>query len=97
MNNQKLKYITIGVIVFYVCLLLAWHLYDPSGSFTESLPGADHRPAGHIRKADDVLIGEFFMEDADMQAHFSFLGQTPQKRETRKTRKRSCFTATSFQ
>lgn len=77
MNNQKLKYITIGVIVFYVCLLLAWHLYDPSGSFTESLPGADHRPAGHIRKADDVLIGEFFMEDADMQVSSQLKGEWP--------------------
>lgn len=25
MNNKKIKYITIGVIVFYVGLLIAWH------------------------------------------------------------------------
>ena len=63
MNDKKITWITIGVIAVYLCLLIAWHLYDPSASFTESQPGADHRPAGHVRKADDVVIGEFFMND----------------------------------
>ena len=67
MNNKKLTLLTIGVIVFYLCLIIAWHLYDPSAHFTESQPGADHRPAGHVRKADDVLIGEFFMQDNGQQ------------------------------
>jgi outer membrane protein assembly factor BamB len=67
MNNKKLTLLTIGVIVFYLCLIIAWHLYDPSAHFTESQPGADHRPAGHVRKADDVLIGEFFMQDNRQQ------------------------------
>lgn len=77
MNNKKIKYITIGDIVFYVCLLIAWHFYDPSGSFRESLPGADHRPAGHIRKADDVLIGEFFMQDEGLKVSSSLKGEWP--------------------
>lgn len=77
MNNKKIKYITIGVIVFYVCLLIAWHFYDPSGGFRESLPGADHRPAGHIRKADDVLIGEFFMQDEGLKVSSSLKGEWP--------------------
>lgn len=75
MNNKKITIITIGVIVFYLCLLMAWHLYDPSGNFTELQPGADHRPAGHIRKADDVLIGEFFMQDASTQVSSKLKGE----------------------
>ncbi len=77
MNNKKITIITIGVIVFYLCLLMAWHLYDPSGNFTELQPGADHRPAGHIRKADDVLIGEFFMQDASTQVSSKLKGEWP--------------------
>lgn len=64
MNDKKITWITIGFIAFYLCLLIAWHLYDPSIHFTEAQPGADHRPAGHVRKTDDVLIGEFFMQDS---------------------------------
>ena len=75
MNNKKITIITIGVIVFYLCLLMAWHLYEPSGNFTELQPGADHRPAGHIRKADDVLIGEFFMQDASTQVSSKLKGE----------------------
>lgn len=63
MNRNKLTYITVTLIVFYLLVLTAWHLYDPTTSFTQSLPGADHRPEGHARKADDVLIGEFFMKE----------------------------------
>ena len=77
MNNKKITIITIGVIVFYLCLLMAWHLYEPSGNFTELQPGADHRPAGHIRKADDVLIGEFFMQDASTQVSSKLKGEWP--------------------
>ena len=65
MNDKKITWITIGIVAFYLCLLIAWQLYDPGSSFTEAQPGADHRPAGHVRKADDVLIGEFFMQDED--------------------------------
>ena len=63
MNDKKIIWITAGMVAFYLCLLVGWHLYDPSSQFRESQPGADHRPAGHARKADDVLIGEFFLED----------------------------------
>lgn len=77
MNKKKLTYITIGVIVFYTCLLIGWHLYDPSTSFTELQPGADHRPAGHIRKADDVLIGEFFMKETSNQPSSQLTGEWP--------------------
>ena len=64
MSDKKITSITIGVVAVYLCLLIGWHLYDPSASFTESQPGADHRPAGHVRNVDDVIIGEFFMKDS---------------------------------
>ena len=64
MNDKRITWITVGVAAFWLCLLIAWHFYDPSDSFTEAQPGADNRPAGQTRKADDVLIGEFFMADS---------------------------------
>lgn len=77
MNDKKITWITIGTIAIYLCLLIAWHLYDPSTSFREFQPGADHRPVGHVRKADDVLIGEFFMQDSSMQSSPSLKGEWP--------------------
>lgn len=62
-NDKKITWITVGFIAFYLCLLIGWHCYDPSSSFTASLPGADHRPAGTVRKANEVVIGEFFMQE----------------------------------
>ena len=64
MNNKRITWITIGVAALYFALLIGWHFYDPSSGFTEAVPGADNRPAGNARKADDVLIGEFFMKDS---------------------------------
>lgn len=77
MNDKKITWITIGVIALYLGLLVAWHLYDPSSSFTESQPGADHRPEGQVRKADDVLIGEFFMQEEDAVPQSELKGEWP--------------------
>jgi len=77
MNDKKITWITLGLIAFYLCLLIGWHFYDPSSSFTESQPGADHRPAGHIRKTDDVLIGEFFMQEEDTPPRTDLKGEWP--------------------
>lgn len=77
MNDKKIKWITIGVIALYLCLLVGWHMYDPSARFTEAQPGADHRPAGHARKTDDVLIGEFFMKEAVKQTSLDLKGEWP--------------------
>lgn len=77
MNDKKITWITIGVIAIYLGLLIAWHFYDPSASFTESQPGADHRPAGQVRKADDVLIGEFFMQEEDIAPSAELTGEWP--------------------
>ena len=77
MSDKKITWITIGLTAFYLCLLTCWHFYDPSASFTESQPGADHRPAGHARKADDVLIGEFFMQEEGEAPRTDLKGEWP--------------------
>lgn len=59
---NKIKWITAGTALFWIGVLVAWHVYDPSTGFTTHEPGADHRPAGNARKADDVVIGEYFMK-----------------------------------
>lgn len=63
MKGNRLTLITVGVVLVYLVILVGWHLYDPTDGFTEAVPGADNRPAGSARKADDVLIGEFFMKE----------------------------------
>lgn len=77
MNEKKITWITLGFIVLYLCLLLAWHFYDPTASLTEQQPGADHRPAGQVRKADDVRIGEFFMQDEGTFSSGDLRGEWP--------------------
>lgn len=63
MKINKLTLITVGLVVFYLLVLVGWHLYDPTRGFTEAVPGADNRPEGSARKADDVVIGEYFIKD----------------------------------
>ena len=64
MDNKKLTIITAGLAILYAILLIGWHLYDPYRSLATQEPGADNRPEGTARKADDVVIGEFFMDYA---------------------------------
>ena len=59
---NKTRTVTIATIVLWMVVLISWHLYNPSGRFTQFVPGADKRPPGSERKADDVGIGEFFMK-----------------------------------
>lgn len=63
MKINKLTLITVGLVVFYLIVLVGWHLYDPTRGFTEAVPGADNRPEGSARKADEVVIGEYFIKD----------------------------------
>lgn len=63
MKINKLTLITVGLAVFYLLVLVGWHLYDPTRGFTEAVPGADNRPEGSARKADEVVIGEYFIKD----------------------------------
>lgn len=57
--------ITILVALFYLGILIGWHSYDGRSMLTLQEPGADNRPEGLTRTADDVLIGEFFMRYQD--------------------------------
>ena len=60
--KKRSRYITLATIAFWTVVLIGWHLYDPSSRFVKFEPGADKRPVGSARKADDVVIGEFFMK-----------------------------------
>ncbi len=61
-----MAWITAGVAFLYAAILVGWQLYTPPDKrFVLQEPGADHRPPGMERKADDVLIGEFFMKYDD--------------------------------
>lgn len=77
MKKHKLTIITLVVGLIYLLILVAWHCYDPSSGFTEAVPGADNRPAGNERKADDVLIGEFFMKDSTSMTASTLAGEWP--------------------
>lgn len=59
---NKTRTITIVTIIVWAIVLIGWHLYNPSAGFTTFVPGADKRPPGSERKADEVVIGEFFMK-----------------------------------
>ena len=60
-----IKLITILIVLIYTGTIVWWHLYTPDYKITIQNPGADNRPEGSARKADDVVIGEFFMRYAD--------------------------------
>ena len=63
MDNKKyIKWATVLTALLWIGVLVAWHLYDPSTGFTTHEPGADKRPEGSARKADEVVIGEYFMK-----------------------------------
>jgi outer membrane protein assembly factor BamB len=60
--KKKIRWITAGVALVYLAVIVWWHVYTPPGmEFTVQAPGADNRPPESARKADDVRIGEFFM------------------------------------
>lgn len=61
MMNRN-KWITAVTAAFWLAVLVVWHCYDPSTDFVLHEPGADNRPAGTARKADEVVIGEYFMQ-----------------------------------
>ena len=59
---KKLTLITVLAAAVYTAVLVVWHMHDPGKRFGTFEPGADNRPEGTARKADDVVIGEFFMK-----------------------------------
>lgn len=54
--------ITVLTIFIYTGIIIGWHIYDTGDILTIQAPGADNRPEGLTRAANDVLIGEFFMK-----------------------------------
>ena len=60
MKNRKLAYVALATALVYIVMIIVWHLRTPGG-FELQNPGADNRPEGLERKADDVVIGEYFM------------------------------------
>ena len=72
MTKKTLTWITVGVALLWAALLVGWHFYDPYRGLAAQEPGADNRPEGTARKADDVVIGEFFMRyDEPLPTGFS--------------------------
>ena len=64
MKKNKTTWSTIATACCYAAGRIGWHLYVPR-ELTLQNPGADNRPAGLARKADDVVIGEYFMKYSD--------------------------------
>lgn len=57
--------VTVLVVLLYVGILIGWHMYAPRENLTVQAPGADNRPEGLVRAANDVVIGEYFMQYKD--------------------------------
>ena len=77
MKDRKLIYIAAATAAVYLILILWWHLRMPVGDLTVQNPGADNRPAGLERKADDVVVGEYFMsykEDFQTELQGKWIG-----------------------
>ena len=64
-KKTTIKLITILVVLIYTGAIVFWHLYTPDYKISLQNPGADNRPEGTSRSADDVVIGEFFMHYAE--------------------------------
>jgi len=64
-NKNIILFITLSFALIYMGIILYWHLYTPDHNITVQNPGADNRPEGKSRKADDVVIGEYFMRYAE--------------------------------
>ena len=64
-GKQTINIITTGIAILFAGAILWWHIYTPMGHLSAQEPGADNRPEGTARSADDVVIGEFFMQYAE--------------------------------
>lgn len=63
MKDKKIvRGITVLAVVIYIGVIVGWHIYTPREGLVIQAPGADNRPEGLIRTANDVWIGEFFMK-----------------------------------
>lgn len=74
MKEKKTWIITVATVVVYTLILVGWHLYMSRENLTIQAPGADNRPEGLARKADEVVIGEYFMKYEE-EAPAAFTGE----------------------
>jgi len=74
-RNRIVTGITVFAVLLYTGLIIGWHLYAPHENLTIQAPGADNRPEGTARKANDVLIGEFFMKYEELPAESGLTGK----------------------
>jgi outer membrane protein assembly factor BamB len=67
MTKEKkiIRSVTIATILVYTIVLVIWHITPLKNDFSIQTPGADNRPEGLARSANDVKIGEFFMRYND--------------------------------
>ncbi|GHV61643.1 hypothetical protein FACS1894195_2470 [Bacteroidia bacterium] len=66
MNIRKPEiFIPVLVALLFVGAIVGWHFYSTRAEFAVQAPGADNRPTGTARKADEVRVGEFFMQYED--------------------------------
>lgn len=72
---MKKKYtvtiITVATVLIYTGIIIGWHFYNPHENLTIQAPGADNRPEGSARAANDVVIGEFFMKYNDITSELT--------------------------
>ena len=61
-EKRTIVSVTVFLVLIYAGAIIGWHLYVPSEKIAVQAPGADNRPEGSARKADDVIIGEYFMK-----------------------------------
>jgi outer membrane protein assembly factor BamB len=60
-QNTIIRLITISVVLIFAAMIVFWNFYSPDSNIVIQNPGADNRPEGSARSADDVVIGEYFM------------------------------------
>lgn len=71
-EKKIIVWTTVFVILLYTGVLIGWHLYAPREKLSIQEPGADNRPEGLARTANDVVIGEYFMKyDIDFSSELS--------------------------
>ena len=73
-TKKKIKIVTASVVALYSVLIIGWHFYTPHTTLAVQNPGSDNRPEGQARKADDVLIGEYFMKNEELTNSDEFSG-----------------------
>ncbi|MDR1895335.1 MAG: PQQ-like beta-propeller repeat protein [Prevotellaceae bacterium] len=67
-ERNIIKTVTALVALIYIGIIVGWHIYTPDYKLAVQAPGADNRPEGSARTADDVVIGEFFMRYGDFSS-----------------------------